>query len=41
MSLKKAAEQVRRAGRGADTELVHFTKGELNAMKGFGEGGWG
>jgi len=41
MSLKKAAEQVRRAGRGADTELVHFTKGELNAMKGLAKAAGG
>jgi len=35
MSLKKNADNVRRAGRGPDTELVHFTKREtagLNAL---------
>jgi hypothetical protein len=41
MSLKKAAEQVRRAGRGADTELVHFTKGEVRAMQGLAKAAGG
>lgn len=34
MSLKKAAESVRRAGRDNDTELVHLTKGEVKSLKG-------
>lgn len=34
MSLKKAAEQVRAQGRGKDTELVHLTKREVDAMGG-------
>ena len=34
MSLKKAAESVRRAGRENDTELVHFTKSEVKSLKG-------
>lgn len=34
MSLKKAAESVRRAGRENDTELVHLTKGEVKSLKG-------
>jgi hypothetical protein len=41
MSLKKAAEQVRRAGRGEDTELVHFTKGEVRAMQGLAKAAGG
>lgn len=41
MSLKKAAEQVRKAGRGADTELVHFTKGEVSAMQGLAKAAGG
>ena len=32
MSLKAAAEKVRAAGRGKDTELVHFTKGEVAGL---------
>lgn len=32
MSLKKAAETVRAAGRGKDTELVHFTKNEVAGL---------
>jgi hypothetical protein len=32
MSLKKAAESVRKAGRGPDTELVHFTKNETAGL---------
>jgi hypothetical protein len=41
MSLKKAAEEVRRAGRGKDTELVHFTKREVNAMEGLAKAAGG
>lgn len=32
MSLKKSAEKVRRAGRGPDTELVHFTRREVAGL---------
>lgn len=41
MSLKKAAEQVRGAGRGKDTELVHFTKNEVGALKGLAKAAGG
>lgn len=34
MSLKKAAESVRAAGRGKDTELVHFTRKEVAGLEG-------
>jgi hypothetical protein len=41
MSLKKAAEQTRAAGRGKDTELVHFTKNEVGAMQGLAKAAGG
>lgn len=41
MSLKKAAEQVRAAGRGKDTELVHFTKREVGALEGLAKAAGG
>lgn len=41
MSLKKAAENVRSAGRGKDTELVHFTKNEVGALKGLAKAAGG
>jgi hypothetical protein len=34
MSLKLAAEHLKAQGRGPDTELVHMTKGEVQALKG-------
>jgi hypothetical protein len=41
MSLKKAAENVRSAGRGKDTELVHFTKNEVGALEGLAKAAGG
>lgn len=41
MSLKKAAERVRSAGRNKDTELVHFTKTEVGALKGLAKAAGG
>jgi hypothetical protein len=41
MSLEKAAKQVRAAGRGKDTELVHFTKDEVGAMQGLAKAAGG
>jgi hypothetical protein len=41
MSLQKLAQQVRAKGRGDDTELVHFTKGELNGLHGLARAMYG